>query len=60
MSPFLAGTFVVLIIGALLYEVWQVAHGRPTISEQVWALNRLWPPVLFLAGLLAGHLFTCP
>jgi hypothetical protein len=54
----LVGAFVLLAI----YEVWQAQHGRPTISEQVWAFSKRWPPIGFLVGIglgiLLGHLFT--
>ncbi len=54
----LVGAFVVFAA----YEGWQVLHGAPTISEQVWAFNKRWPPFGFLVGLgvglLLGHLFT--
>lgn len=59
MSPVLAIALVIIGVAGLCYEVWQAAHGKPTISEQVWSFEKLWPPVLFLAGVLAGHLFTC-
>lgn len=59
MTPALGAALVVVAVAAFLYEVRQAAQGKPTISEQVWAFEHKWPPILFLAGLLAGHLFTC-
>ncbi len=57
--PVLAGTAFVMFF---LYEVRQAVKHQPTISEQVWAFNKAWPPFRFLVGLglgvLLGHLFT--
>lgn len=59
MTPEFAVALGVIFIAGFVYEVRQAAAGRKTISEQVWAFARQWPPILFLAGILAGHLFTC-
>jgi hypothetical protein len=58
MTPSLAILLVVTAVVYTAYELWQASHREPTISEQVWSFTRLWPPALFLAGVLAGHLFT--
>ena len=59
---FVAAVLIVAFVILAGYEVWQVQHHRPTISEQVWAFNKRWPPFGFLVGLgiglLLGHLFT--
>ena len=59
MEPFFAAALVVLAIASFIYEVYQLATGGPTITEQLRWLGRAWPPLLFLAGLLSGHLWAC-
>ena len=47
----------VLAVGALLtYEFWALSTRHTTISEYVWALNKAWPPIGWLAGLVTGGL----
>ena len=56
-----ASGFVLFLVTGLAwlgYELFQAVRGKPTISEQVWSFDRKWPPILFLVGVLAGHLFT--
>lgn len=59
---FVAAVLIAAFVVLFAYEVWQAGHGQPTISEQVWAFNKAWPPFRFLVGLglgvLLGHLFT--
>ncbi len=59
---FIAGVLLVAFVVLAGYEVFQAAHHKPTISEQVWAFQKAWPPLGFLVGIglgiLLGHLFT--
>lgn len=55
--------FAAAVIALLSYEGWALATRHTTISEYVWRLNRVWPPIVFLAGLVIGGLaahFTWP
>jgi hypothetical protein len=58
MTPALAVLLVATFVVYAAYELWQASHREPTISEQVWSFRKAWPPILFLAGVLCGHLFT--
>lgn len=52
------------VIAAFIIEFYRVFTGKPTISEKVRDLDRLWPSAGFLGalvvGLLLGHFFLNP
>ena len=56
-DPLFVIYLVVTAIIALVYEVYRASQKQTTISQQIWSFEAAWPPILFLAGALAGHLF---
>lgn len=53
---FWAGWIVFLIVSFAIAEGWALAKGRTTLSRSVWTWSRNWPPLPFVAGLVAGFL----
>jgi hypothetical protein len=45
----IAVTFAIL-------EGWAIKTGRTTLSRTVWTISADWPPLPFVAGLVAGFL----
>ena len=47
---------VAIAVSFGVLEGWALMTGRPTLSRTVWVFSKAWPPLPFVAGLLAGFL----
>ena len=49
----------VIALAVMVFEAVALFNGQPgdTISEITWRLSSKYPPLIFLAGFIAGHLF---
>lgn len=45
-----------IVVSFALLEGYALTHDRTTLSRFVWRLSKAWPPLPFVAGLLAGGL----
>lgn len=62
MSIFKWVVFIVIVFGVgLVLEIFALASDTPTLSQVVWTFHDKYPwvgyPMVFLAGLVAGHFF---
>lgn len=48
--------FLLTVVSWFGLEFYRVLRGKASISGQVWALNKNWPPLGWLSGLLMGAL----
>jgi hypothetical protein len=47
---------VLIAVSFGIAEGWAIKTHRITLSATVWAITKAWPPLPFVAGLLAGFL----
>lgn len=55
--------FIILIASGMLllfYDLSLFLRNKKTFSETIWAINRFTLALAFIAGVIAGHLFTVP
>lgn len=50
--------FGITVVAWVGLEFWRVLRGDKSISEQVWDLYRIWPPLGMLSGLGVGLLLA--